>query len=57
MIVLIDMHYDLLSVLYNCYLRDDFSYVLEIAKNYNENNVSGLLANLYFMNEAEGDEE
>lgn len=53
MIVLIDMHYDLLSVLYNCYLRDDFSYVLEFAKNYNENNVSGLLANLYFMNEAE----
>lgn len=53
MIRLIDMHYDLLSVLYNCYLRNDFGYIEEFAKNYNENNVSGLIANLYFMNEEE----
>ena len=53
MIILIDMHYDLLSVLYNCYLRDDFNYIEEFKRNYNEDNISGLIANLYFMNEEE----
>ena len=48
---MIDMHYDMLSVIYNCYLRNDFSYIESWIKNYNSDNVSGLIANLYFMND------
>lgn len=48
-----DMHYDLLSILYYCYLKDDFSYIEELKINFNENNVNGLIANLYFMNREE----
>ena len=50
---MIDMHYDMLSVIYQCYLRNDYSYIEKWIKNYNSDNVSGLLANLYFMNEEE----
>ena len=50
---MIDMHYDLLSILYYCYLRNDFSYVIKLQKYFNEENVKGLIANLYFMSEAE----
>lgn len=50
---MIDMHYDLLSILYYCYLRNDFSYVSALQKYFNEENVKGLIANLYFMSEAE----
>ena len=52
-----DMHYDMLSVIYQCYLRNDYSYIEEWAKSYNEKNVSGLLANLYFMSDEEMKEE
>ncbi len=54
---MVDMHYDILSILYYAYLRDDFTYVEEISKNYNSSNVSGVIANLYFMNEEEMREE
>ena len=47
---MIDLHHDLLSVLYYSYLRDDYTYVEEWIKHFNTDNVSGLLANLYFMN-------
>ena len=50
---MIDMHYDLLSILYYCYLRNDFRYVEELQKYFNDNNVNGLIANLYFMSESE----
>ena len=50
---MIDMHYDLLSVLYYCYLRNDFRYVKELQGYFNDNNVHGLVANLYFMSEEE----
>lgn len=50
---MIDLHHDLLSIMYYCYLRDDYSYLEEWIKNFRENNVSGLLANLYFMNKEE----
>ena len=50
---MIDMHYDLLSILYYCYLRNDFSYVNDLQKYFNNNNVTGLIANLYFMSEEE----
>ncbi len=54
---MIDMHYDLLSILYYCYLRNDFSYVTKLQKYFNENNVTGLVANLYFMGEDEMKQE
>ncbi len=54
---MIDMHYDLLSILYQCYLRMDFSYINKIMSVFRKDNVSGLFANLYFMNEEEMKEE
>ena len=54
---MIDLHYDLLSILYYCYKKDDFSYVNSIQKYYKENGVRGVVANLYFMNEDEMKEE
>lgn len=50
---MIDMHYDLLSVVYQSYLRNDFSYLNNWLKNYCDENVSGVFANLYFMNKEE----
>ena len=54
---MIDLHHDLLSVLYYSYLRNDFTYVEEWIKHFNRDNVSGLLANLYFMNPDEMKQE
>lgn len=54
---MIDMHYDLLSVIYQSYLRMDYSYLDEWFNNYNSDNVSGVIANLYFMNREEMREE
>ena len=54
---MIDLHYDLLSILYQCYLRMDFSYIEKIKSVFRDNNVSGVIANLYFMNEEEMKEE
>ncbi len=50
---MIDLHQDLLSILYNGYLNDDYSYVEEWCKNFHSDNVFGLLANLYFMSPQE----
>ena len=50
---MIDMHYDLLSVLYYCYLRNDFRYVKELQGYFNDRNVHGIVTNLYFMSEEE----
>ena len=46
---MIDLHHDLLSIMYYSYIRDDYSYLEEWIKNFNSDNVSGLLANLYYM--------
>ena len=54
---MIDLHHDLLSIMYYCYIRDDYSYLEEWIKNFNNDNVIGLLANLYFMNKDEMKEE
>ena len=54
---MIDLHYDLLSILYYCYLKNDFSYIETIQKYYQNNGVRGVVANLYFMNEEEMKEE
>lgn len=50
---MIDMHYDLLSVAYKCYKLGDYSYLINWSKNYNDNNVTGCIANLYFMSRVE----
>ena len=44
-----DTHYDLLTIAYVAYLKDDYSYLKEIANYFNENNVKGVIANLYIM--------
>lgn len=54
---MIDLHYDLLSILYYCYKRDDFDYIKTIQRYYQENGVRGVVANLYFMSEDEMKEE
>lgn len=52
-----DMHYDLLSVAYCCYLKKDYSYLEEWCKAYRDNNVRGVVCNLYFMSVDEMREE
>lgn len=52
-----DMHYDLLSIIYRDYLNNDFTFTKNWIKNYNEENVKGLIANLYFMSGEEMAEE
>ena len=52
-----DMHYDLLTQLYMCYKKNDFTKVENWVKNYNQNNVKGLIANLCFESIPEMKEE
>lgn len=52
-----DAHYDLLSIAYVCYLKNDYSYLEERIKSYRNDNVQGVIANLYFMSEEEMKEE
>ena len=54
---MIDLHYDLLSILYYCYKKNDFRYIKKLQEYYKENNVRVVVANLYFMNEEEMREE
>lgn len=44
-----DMHYDLLTKIYMCYKDNDFTFIENCVKNYNFDNVRGLIANLCFM--------
>ena len=46
---MIDTHYDLLTIAYVAYLKNDYSYLEKISKYFNEKNVTGVIANLYFM--------
>ena len=51
---MVDAHYDLLSICYTCYLKNDYSKIEEIAKKINNNkNIKCIFANLYFMSEEE----
>lgn len=52
-----DTHFDLLSIAYKAYLTNDYSYLEKIAKYFNENNVRGVVANLYFMSKDEMSKE
>ena len=48
---MIDTHYDLLTILYCCYLKDDFSYIEKIKEDLTS--IDGLVTNLYFMSKSE----
>ena len=54
---MIDLHYDLLSILYYCYLKKDFSYIEEVKKRISSSGVLGIVCNLYFMTKDEMKEE
>lgn len=54
---MIDLHYDLLSILYYSYKKNDFRYVEKLQKYYEKNNISAVVCNLYFMSEEEMKEE
>lgn len=56
---MVDTHYDLLSICYTCYLKNDYTKIEEISnkiKNQN-NNIKCIFANLYFMSKEEMIEE
>lgn len=57
MVLMIDTHYDLLTIAYIAYLKNDYSYLEKISHYFNENNVIGVFANLYFMSKMEMFEE
>ncbi len=52
-----DAHYDLLTLAYVSYLKDDYTYLEQFMKNFNSQNVTGLIANLYFMSQQEMNQE
>lgn len=52
---MIDTHYDLLTILYHCYMRNDFSYIDQVKNDFKE--IKGVIANLYFMNQEEMKQE
>ena len=54
---MIDLHHDLLSIMYYCYVRDDYSFLDKWLQNFNGDNVSGLIANLYYMSLEEMESE
>lgn len=54
---MIDLHFDLLTKLYSSYLENDFTFIEEFSKNFNKNNVSGIIANMCFMSKKEMEEE
>lgn len=54
---MIDLHFDLLTKLYTSYLENDFTFIKEFVKNYNKDNVTGVIANMCFMSKSEMEEE
>lgn len=52
---MVDTHYDLLSICYVCYLKNDYTKIEEIVKKIKSNKeaIKCIFANLYFMSEEE----
>lgn len=52
---MVDTHYDLLTICYTCYLKNDYSKIEKIASEINNNkgNIKCIFANLYFMSKEE----
>lgn len=55
---MVDTHYDLLSICYTCFLKNDYKKIEDIAFEINkDDNIKCIFANLYFMSEKEMKEE
>ena len=55
---MVDTHYDLLSICYACYLKNDYTEIEKIAKKIKvDGDIKSIFANLYFMSEEEMKEE
>ena len=55
---MVDTHYDLLSICYVCYLKNDYTEIEKIVKKIKtDGNIKSIFANLYFMSEEEMKEE
>lgn len=56
---MVDTHYDLLSICYVCYLKNDYTKIEEITKKIksNKEDIKCIFANLYFMSKEEMKEE
>lgn len=56
---MVDTHYDLLSICYTCYLKNDYTKIEDISRKIlnNKDKVSCIFANLYFMSIEEMKEE
>lgn len=52
-----DMHYDLLSIVYKDYLSGNFQTTKQQCQCYRDDNVKGVVANLYFMSKEEMQQE
>ena len=50
---MIDTHYDLLSICYVCYLKNDYSKIIEYSNEIKVSGVKKIIANLFFMSEEE----
>lgn len=50
---MVDVHYDLLSIIYRDLLNNKFEETIRWLKYYNDSNINGVFANLYFMSEDE----
>ena len=46
---MVDAHYDLLSICYVCYLKNDYTKIEEISKKIKNNDIKCIFASLYFM--------
>lgn len=54
---MIDTHIDLLTIAYCCYLKDDYTSLIELRNIMESGNIVGAIANLYFMSIEEMNEE
>lgn len=55
---MVDTHYDLLSICYACYLKNDYTEIEKIAKKIKvDGDIKSIFANLYFMSKEEMKEE
>ena len=46
---MVDMHNDLLTLAYTCYLKNDYSPLIDFNEKINQGDIKAIVANLYFM--------
>jgi len=54
---MIDTHYDLLSICYSCYIKNDYRKIRNISEEIKSSGVKCIFANLYFMSKEEMEHE